>query len=107
MGDRAQIMITEDDATGVYLYTHWLGRDIAFYLARALARSEDRWHDAPYLTRVVISEMVRDDIDGTTGVGVWHQSQEGPVIRVDVRTGTIWDFRGRPRTFPEFIAMTL
>lgn len=82
MGDRANAYIKDAD---VYLYGHWIGYDLAIKVRDALKRAPDRWTDSQYLARVVFCEMVRDDIEGTTGYGISHAigDNERPVIVVD------------------------
>lgn len=104
MGDRAQALITEDGTTGVYLYTHWEGSDLPTTVANALDRGRDRWDDGPYLARIIFSEMIRNDIDGTTGYGISNRSQDGgSPIAINVTTGEITHDH-RTYSFEEFIA---
>ena len=79
MGDRAQVLFFEEvdykeDAfskrPSLYLYTHWGGTRIKETLANALLRGEGRWSDPSYLTRIIISEFVKDDVLGDTGYGI-------------------------------------
>ena len=70
MGDRAQVKIVEESGHPVYLYTHWYGHKIKEITANALSRGAGRWNDSEYLARIIFSEMIRDDIDGTTGYGI-------------------------------------
>jgi len=82
MGDRGQVLIKDN---GVYLYTHWGASDLVQTVRAALARGKDRWHDDEYLTRIIFSEMIKDDLMGTTGYGIGH-SEHGDcwnVISVD------------------------
>lgn len=69
MGDRAQIAVKHDKKF-IWLYTHWGGSEIYTTLARALRRGRSRWDDCEYLTRVIFSEMVRDDWEAVTGFGI-------------------------------------
>ena len=69
MGDRSNIII-EDDKDKVYLYGHWMGHSHIAILATALDRARDRWTDASYIARVIFCDMVRGDLDGTTGYGI-------------------------------------
>lgn len=50
-------------------------------LAKALDRGRDRWTDSEYLTRIIFCDMVRDDMDSTTGYGI-GLSRHGDVWRV-------------------------
>lgn len=66
MGSRGQVHILD---TGVYLYTH----DGAGYLVDTLKialEKRKRWDDDGYLTRIIFSEMIRDNINETEGYGI-------------------------------------
>jgi len=73
MGDRGNIVINNK----IYLYTHWSGQDLPNILAIALNRGRERWCDRPYLTRIIFSEMIRNDIDGTNGFGIDYEYGDG------------------------------
>ena len=90
MGDRANVVV-QSRGERVYLYSHWGGASVAAAAQRALARAEDRWDDAPYLTRVVFQEMVGTD-KGTTGYGIWTSApdNEHPIVVVDTDNGTVF-----------------
>lgn len=84
MGDRAQVKILPE---GVYLYTHWGGTELAQTVQTALKR-QDRWDDEEYLTRIIFSTMIKNEIDGDTGYGI-STSQHGDISNlVIVDTGT-------------------
>lgn len=84
MGDRANIQVKEGDSS-VFLYTHWDGHKLPSILHRALSRRA-RWNDGPYLSRIIFSEMIRDNIDEDTGYGIWssEMDNEHPVLVVDI-----------------------
>lgn len=69
MGSRAQILIEDEK---VYLYTHWGANDLEEDLKHILNtdKARGRWDDSEYLTRIIFSEMIKDDIDGATGYGI-------------------------------------
>lgn len=67
MGCRAQVHIKD---TNVYLYTHWNGNTLADMVRRAIIRGYERSDDPEYLARIIFCEMVKGDIDGTTGYGI-------------------------------------
>ena len=77
MGDRGQVHIKD---LGVWLYTHWKATELPDTIRRALARKE-RWDNPEYLARIIFCEMIRDDIEGTTGYGI-GAGQHGDVDRV-------------------------
>ena len=81
MGNRNSIVIQEDDAYGVetnplYLYSHWHGQELDQVVVKALTRGRSRWIDSAYLTRIIISDLLRDDLDGTTGFGISQIPQD-------------------------------
>ncbi len=90
MGDRGNIFfvdreISEHSWGGLYMYSHWAGGEIARIAQRGLARGKSRWGDSQYLARIVFSELVRDDIDGTTGAGLSTQigDNDHAIVRVN------------------------
>jgi len=71
MGDRGNIVVKQPGgASAVYLYSHWGGSNLPKTLQDALKRGESRWGDHPYLTRIIFCEMAKDNIEGTTGLGI-------------------------------------
>ena len=75
MGCRGTIEIWEhgaapkDKESPVVLYTHWEADKMFNNLKRALSK-HDRWRQPDYLSRIIFSEMIKDDINGTTGFGI-------------------------------------
>lgn len=61
MGDRANVYIHEGASPGVYIYTHWYGTELPHLVLDALAtpNAQRRSNDAPYLTRILIEELLR------------------------------------------------
>ena len=57
------------DERPVVLYTHWGAKRMLGDLITALSR-EERWNDAPYLSRMIFCEMMGDYTRGTTGYGI-------------------------------------
>ena len=90
MGDRANVVLREDDGRKVYLYTHWGGYKLPSVLKRALDRGE-RHSDSPYLARIIFSEMVRGQEDQATGFGIsaWMCDNGHPLLVVDSNAGTV------------------
>jgi hypothetical protein len=110
MGDRAQVFIEDEK---VYLYTHWNATELPEIVANALARGKERWDDPEYLTRIIFSEMIKDDINGLTGYGIgttkhndiWRLitiSCSGQIIKIEDEGKPFQQFR-----FPDFIAKYL
>jgi hypothetical protein len=89
MGDRGQVNVKRGGQQ-VFLYTHWSGSDLPDTLRRALARRQ-RWDDAPYLARIIFSEMVKGQEAEETGFGIWAISQDtfARVLVVDVDAQTV------------------
>lgn len=87
MGDRGNIVVSDGERGAVVLYTHWDGSRIEHYARTALAKRE-RWDDAPYLTRMIFSEMTKGAEHLTTGYGisVWPHlpDNQHPVLVIDV-----------------------
>lgn len=70
MGDRRNIIVEFSDELSVALYTHWAGSDAPQTLANALSRGQGRWNDPTYLTRIIFSEMIKDEVLEETGYGI-------------------------------------
>ena len=83
MGTRAQVHIVD---TGIYLYQHYDGYELPTIVRNALIRGLSRLNDVEYLTRIIFSEMIEDDINGTTGYGIGNvqHSDIEYLITVDV-----------------------
>lgn len=98
MGDRSNIVVEDHynlepgsdqaKARRVYLYSHWDGERIVKHAITAL--TGDRVGDTPYFTRAVVQSMIRDDLDGTTGVGISTQltDNEHPILVISSGTAT-------------------
>ena len=75
MGCRGTIEIWEngaapkDEEAPVVLYTHWGAHEMLSDLKAVLSRRK-RWGDAAYLSRMIFSKMIRNDIEGETGYGI-------------------------------------
>ena len=96
--------------SGVYLYKHLDGYDLENIVRKALQRKE-RWTDVEYLTRIIFSEMIKDDLEGSIGFGIGttkHSDIEYLVtVNVNKQTVKVTDvvknlvtFKG---TFEEFV----
>jgi hypothetical protein len=75
MGYRGTIEIWEngaapkDEESPVVLYTHWGAGEMLSDLKEVLSRKK-RWSDPAYLSRMIFSKMIKDDINGETGYGI-------------------------------------
>ena len=105
MGDRANIQIRESEGGKIYFYTHWSGTELPNILAKALDRGRDRWGDEQYLSRVIFSEMIKNDILETTGFGIstYRGDDNHPDLIVDYSTNKITDRSEEILDFESFI----
>ena len=99
MGDRGNIKVND-----IYLYSHWNGSELGNILKDALIRGKERWHDAPYLTRIIFSEMIKDEVMDETGYGISTQicDNEHEILVVDTEKQTVSAGRLGVWTFEEF-----
>ncbi len=122
MGDRSQIAIkqrvTTADPVGpaarVYLYGHYIGRDVFAALQEALS-TRSRNDDVEYLTRIIFDRM-KGESEGTTGFGIGtvvHGDIEHPVPVVDCDAQIITfevvrdeGYQAEPIAFERFISLT-
>jgi hypothetical protein len=90
MGDRSNIVVKEGKEE-VFLYGHWMGLEYIPILAIALNRGKGRWRDPSYLARIIFCDMVREDLDGETGYGIWtsRPDNEHPYLVVDTGKQTV------------------
>lgn len=70
MGSRAQILIED---TGVFLYTHWGAKTLVDDFKQWINHARPRWTDDEYFTRIIFSQMIKDDVDGETGYGIGNR----------------------------------
>ena len=71
MGDRMVIGFQAKSAEPtIYLYAQWGGEAQKEILVNALKKSESRWTDADYATRICISQIVGDSWNDTLGFGI-------------------------------------
>jgi len=72
MGDRGQVLVRtnrSEDVSGVLLYTHWYGDQMAATVHACLSRKA-RWRDPSYLARMLFSEFIKKDVMAETGYGL-------------------------------------
>jgi len=119
MGDRAQVLIFEEYYENgelsyfdkpIHLYTHWGGYNIENTLANALKRGKSRWSDPSYLIRIIISEFVKGDIEGETGIGISRNYQDSSTATdIELYAGYSGDKQrvetpdGAEHTYEEFV----
>lgn len=93
MGDRANVAIGEGKDVRVYIYVHWLGHELPELVRGALNAdtARNRWHDTPYLTRI-IADAISAKAGGAgseTGMGIStgvQDDNQGRVLVLDVET---------------------
>ena len=106
MGCRGTIEIWEngaapkDEERPVVLYTHWGAYEMIFDVINVLKKKE-RWNDPPYLSRMIFSEMIKNDINGTTGFGIMTDNaldtEHEVVVDID-RQEVVWKRNGKDNT---------
>lgn len=83
----------------IHLYQHWDGDNLPIKVQTALRRGITRWGDAPYIARIIFTDMIRDHLDETTGYGISREGSESRVVIVDNTALTVtigghtWSFR--------------
>jgi len=96
MSTRSQVkLVSSEFSTPIYLYQHYDGYLLYKIVCNAIAKKA-RWNDPEYLARIIFSEMIKDDIDGTTGYGIGtsqHSDIEYLII-VDIDDQTITEYEG-------------
>jgi len=71
MGDRMVVGFQAKSAEPtIYLYAQWGGEAQKEILVNSLQKSESRWTDADYATRICISQIVGDSWNDTLGFGI-------------------------------------
>jgi hypothetical protein len=113
MGCRGTIEIWENgdapksEERPVVLYTHWGAREMEDDLRDVLSRKL-RWNDPSYLSRMIFSRMIRNDIDGELNYGILTDNVGDAEVEIIVdcnRQEVIvkgWD-ENDTYTFDEFI----
>jgi hypothetical protein len=71
MGDRMVVGFQAKSADPIiYLYSQWGGESQKEILVNALQKSESRWTDSDYATRICISQIVGNSWNDTLGHGI-------------------------------------
>lgn len=82
------------EPSNIYLYSHWGGDEgdspLKQDLRRALSRGQ-RWDDEAYLARIIMAEVIRENLDDETGFGLapYEIDPEFPTIVVDLDAQTV------------------
>lgn len=107
MGMRQNVKLTYSEGAPIYVYSHWGGGEdpnnspLAEKVRAALARNQ-RWDDESYLARIIMAEIIRDDLDDETGYGLapYEIDPEFPTIEVNLPEQTI-----NGVTFQKFVSL--
>lgn len=72
MGNRASVIIKQNDKQGIEIYGHWAGNNIVNTLSHALKVAEERFDDISYFTRIITQNILDDiaDKDKETSAGI-------------------------------------
>lgn len=91
MGNRASVIIKQNDKQGIEIYGHWAGSNIVNTLPHALKVAEERFDDISYFTRIITQNILDDiaDKDKETSAGIeiceWNESNH-----VDLNNYTVF-----------------
>jgi hypothetical protein len=90
MGDRGQVKIISEGSPDLYLYTHWTAYRLHKTVADALNRGRGRWNDNEYLSRIIFSEMIKDEVLEETGYGIGFElhGDVHKLVVVNITMGT-------------------
>lgn len=95
MGDRGNIKVVDgwkgETYPPVFLYAHWGGSDLLSVVHSVLSRQE-RWNDAPYLTRMLFCKMVEGRESDSIGFGISSRlcDNEHLIVVVDCQTMRVY-----------------
>lgn len=92
MGDRANVGFKMEGGNILYLYQHWGGYRHLQRLGHALDAAGPRHGDPGYGIRIVISHMIGDDWQSTSGHGIYLNEladNEYMIPVVDFYKGTV------------------
>lgn len=92
MGDRANIVVLQPvDEGAIYVYSPWDGLEGMFAKLQKALRRKHRWGDPSYLCRIIIAEVIRNDLDDETGYGIstYLCDNEHPLLVVNAEANTV------------------
>ena len=75
MGDRALIVLTDNNEVSPTIYLHWSGEDVPSILERLQCRMGDHTGDVPYSAARFVQEAIGDDT-GNLSFGIWNTDEE-------------------------------
>ena len=101
MGDRANVAVRHEMGM-VYFYTHWHGSELPEIMRVALSTPEARarWHDAPYLTRILADQLSSETGARETGMGISTELGDNngyPVMVIDPSLQVVYYKTGNAR----------
>ncbi len=106
MGNRANILVKEDESDGgVYLYTHSGADELPTDLQNALIKQE-RWSDCQYLTRIIFDTMTQGMQGSGIGFGISSLCGDGSnrILEVNVDKNSV-SYEGKIWSFEEYIKL--
>jgi hypothetical protein len=90
MGDRGNVVLTYEQGGKIYFYTHWQGSNLREIVRQALIRGKSRWDDEPYLSRIILSEMVKDNVLEETGYGIApYEMDSGALVKINLKERSV------------------
>ena len=93
MGDRANIVVRQDDNDQIWLYTHWGGTELPGRVQVGLLAARPRWGDASYATKILFGHVVPgDNWHEETGHGISGRlhDNEHLIVVVDFSQEKVW-----------------
>jgi hypothetical protein len=107
MGDCGNIVVKQSEGGRIFLYTYYEGSNLKEVVGAALARQE-RWDDEPYLTRIIVAELMRraGGLNASFGMGIstYECDNEHDHVIVDATKQEVRE-GGASWTFKEFEKM--
>ena len=78
MGARANI-VSRSGNEQVVMYSHWDGQEIVEIARRGIEKAVDagRGDDWQYFNRILFCELIKNDVDGSTGFGLSQEVHDG------------------------------
>ena len=109
MGDRANFGLRQIDGNILFVYGHWAGYEMLSQFANALDACGARApHDEAYANRIIISQLVGEDWNGSLGWGVTinymsDNEHRVPVYDFSDDTVTLYDYTWNPSALTDSI----
>jgi len=109
MGDRANFGLRQIDGNTIFVYGHWAGENMLANFANALDACGARApHDEAYANRIIISQLVGEDWNGSLGWGVTinymsDNEHRVPVYDFSDDTVSLYDYTWNPSVLTDKI----